>query len=61
MITYIKINDSFYPFDEDNMYALCGRCRQFVPVNEMNKNGYECLKCGRKRSKEYYRKKLQKV
>lgn len=59
MQTYTKVNDKYYPINEK--YARCCRCKAYVPVNEMNKNGYECLECSRKRAKEYYRRRLQKV
>ena len=60
MITYIKINDRYYP-DNGDRYFYCGQCKQFKHVMNMVKNGYECKECNRKRAKEYYRRKTLKA
>ena len=60
MQRYIKVNDRFYPIEQE--YAYCGQCKQFITVDNMSKGGYECKECSRKRAKEYYwRKCLTKI
>ena len=59
MQRYTKINDRYYPIEQE--YAYCGQCRQFVTVDKMSKSGCECKECSNKRAKEYYRKKTLKL